>query len=429
MTSAPAAGPGPGARPRVVVVGAGFAGLTLVRRLRRAPVDVLLVDRNNYHLFTPLLYQVASALLNPSEIAQPVRKLVRNLPNCQFRLAEVRGWDRERRRLETDRGPISYDHLVLAAGSANNYFGSESLAQHSLALKELPDALALRNSVLERFEQASWEADPGRRAQLLTFVVVGGGPTGVEFSGALSELIRLALRRDFRGVDVSAAQVWLVEARDQLLPGFGPRLRRAAARALTRRGVRLRLNSPVRELEPGVLTLADGTRLDAASVIWTAGVRGATLADRLGLELDPQGRIPVNAWLQLPQHPEVRVIGDLAALERLPMLAQVAIQQARRAADNITAALEGRPQRRFHYHDLGVMATIGRNYAVAQVGPLQLAGLVGWWLWLVVHLLNIITFRARLATLLQWSWDYFTLDRPIRLLVRARAVPEPPSGD
>jgi NADH dehydrogenase len=426
MADAPGEHPGEGpARPRVVVVGAGFAGLTVARRLRGAAVDVVLVDQNNYHLFTPLLYQVASALLNPSEIAQPIRMLVRKIHNCQFKLALATGVDLKGHAIESDHGRIDYDFLVVAAGSVGNYFGNESLKQFSMGLKNLPDALALRNWVLRRFETASWESDPVLRAELITFTVVGGGPTGVEFAGALLELIRLVLTKDFRGVDISAARVLLVEASDELLATFSPRLRRAAARSLARRGVEVLLESPVRSLEPGQLVLGNSRKVATSSVVWTAGVRGAPLGTKLGVPVDRAGRVPVGPTLQLAGHPEVMVIGDLAGLDHLPMLAQVAIQEAKLVAANIQAITQGRELARFHYRDRGVMATIGRNSAVAEIGPFQFSGLVGWWLWLVVHLINILTFGARLITLLHWAWAYIAVDRPIRLVVWARPTGGP----
>ncbi|HVC39203.1 MAG TPA: NAD(P)/FAD-dependent oxidoreductase [Candidatus Dormibacteraeota bacterium] len=414
-------------RPRVVVIGAGFAGLTVARSLKSAALDVTLLDRRNYHLFTPLLYQVASSLLNPSEIAQPVRKLVRRVRNCVFRLAEVQGFDLENRFLETNQGRIGYDYLVLAAGSVSNYFGNEKLREHSLGLKSLPDALNLRNWVLQRFEMASWEPDPSRRAQLITFTVVGGGPTGVEFAGALLELIHLVLRKDFRGVDISGAKVLLVEASGEILGSFKPRLRRAATRSLARRGVEILLNSTVRDIGAEQLVLTDDRVLTTSSVVWTAGVRGDPLGARLGGETDRIGRVLVGPTLQLPGHPEVLVVGDICGLAGLPMLAQVAIQQARLAARNIRALSEGGEVAEFRYHDRGIMATVGRNSGIAQIGPFQFSGFLGWTFWLVVHLVNILTFRARLLTLLNWAWDYVAVDRPIRLLVRA--TPRDPASD
>jgi NADH dehydrogenase len=410
-------------RPRVVIVGAGFAGLTLARKLRWAPVDVTLVDRNNYHLFTPLVYQVASSLLEPAEIAQPVRKLVRPLRNCDFRLGTVTAIDVEQRRVHTDQGDLDYDFLVVAAGSENNYFGNQSLQDRSLALKDLPEALRLRNWVLDRFERSRWEGSAEKRRAMLTFAVVGGGPTGVEYAGALSELIRLVLRKDFRLHDLSEARVILLEGADRLLLTFEPSLSAAALRSLERKHVEVHLRSLVQEVGEGSLQLTDGRTLEAGSVVWTAGVRGSSAGALLGVPTDRQGRVPVSPTLQLHDHPEVFVIGDLAALQDLPMLAQVAMQEARHVARTIHATLTNRPTRPFQYRDPGIMATIGRNSAVAQIGPLRFSGLIGWWIWLVVHLVNIVTFRARVVTLLNWAWDYVFYDRPVRLMVRAASPP------
>jgi NADH dehydrogenase len=409
--------------PRVVIVGAGFGGLTLARALRRAPVDVILLDRNNYHLFTPLLYQVASALLSPGDIAQPVRKLVRPVRNCQFRLGTVTAVDLDGRRVRTDRGDLVYDYLVIAAGSVNNYFGNRSLELRSLNLKELPEALGLRNAVLERLEQARWEASAERRKALLTFAVVGGGPTGVEFAGALSELLRLVLRKDFRGFDISEARVVLLEGSDRLLGAFHPSLSEAALRSLRHKQVEVWLNALVREVRPGEVELTDGRRLEAGSIVWTAGVRGSEVGRMLGVEPDRQGRVAVEPTLQLPGRPEVFVIGDLARLDDLPMLSPVAMQEAKHAARVITAMIGGRTPEPFLYKDPGTMATIGRNSAVAQLGRLRFTGFPGWVFWLFVHLLKMVTFRARLVTLLNWAYEYVFMDRPIRLIVKAEEPP------
>jgi len=406
-------------RPQIVIVGAGFGGLTLARALRRAPVSVTLVDRNNYHLFTPLLYQVASALLSPDDIAQPVRKLIRPLRNCVFRLGVMTGVDLPGRRLLTDRGELPYDYLVLAAGSVSNYFGNRSLEEHSLGLKELPEGLALRNQVIERFEQARWASSDEERKRLMTFAVVGGGPTGVEFAGALSELIRLVLRRDFRDLDVSQARVLLLEGSDRVLGVFHPSLSESALHSLRRKRVEVWLGALVKDVGVDEIELTDGQRAAAGSIVWTAGVRGSAVGRLLGAELDREGRVPVEPTLQLPGHPEVLVVGDLASLDRLPMLIPVAMQEAKHAAQVIRALMAGRQPEPFHYHDPGMMATIGRNSGVAQLGRIRLSGFPGWLMWLGVHLVKIVTFRARLATLLNWAYDYFFYDRPVRLIVRA----------
>ena len=404
-------------------MGAGFAGLTAARALRRAPVDVLLVDRNNFHLFTPLLYQVASALLDPGEIAQSVRSLIRPLRNADFRLAEVTGVDLAARHVVTREGALAYDYLLLAAGSENNFFGIASLERHALGLKALDEGLAVRNRVLRALEASRW-AEPAHRHALLTFAVVGGGPTGVEMAGALSELIRLVLRRDFRDLDLGQVRVVLLEGTDRLLAAFEPSLSAAAAAALRRKGVEVWFGAQVKDLNRGQLRLVDGRRVAAGTVVWTAGVRASGLGARLGLELARQGRIRVEPTLQLPGHPEVFVAGDLAGLEAagapLPMLIPVAMQEARHAARGIASLLAGGTPPPFAYRDPGIMATIGRNAAVAQLGRVHLAGFPGWLMWLFVHLVNVVSFRSRLVVLVNWAWEYLFYDRPIRLIVRAR---------
>jgi NADH dehydrogenase len=419
----------------VVIVGAGFGGLTCARALKRAPVQVTLIDRNNYHLFTPLLYQVASALLDPAEVARPVRSLVRPLANVDFRLGNVERIDLEARRVVTDRGDVPYDYLVMAAGSQTNYFGNRSLEAAAHGLKELPEALTLRNLVLRRFESSAWETDEETRKRQLTFVVVGGGPTGVEYAGAISELIRLVLARDMPGLDPEEPRVVLLEAADSLLGAFDPRLRAAAERALRRKGVEVRCGTQVAGVREGWLELGGGGRLPAATVVWTAGVRASDLAPGLAAaaEVVPgrQGRIPVDTALRLPGHDDVFVIGDLASYEvdgqALPMLIPVAMQQARHAARSIRDLIQDRRPRAFRYRDPGIMATIGRNAAVAQIGRLRLSGFPGWLLWLGVHLVNVVSFRSRLLVLINWAWEYLLFDRPVRLIVAAR--PEDPDSD
>jgi NADH dehydrogenase len=407
----------------VVIVGAGFAGLTCARALKRVPVDVILVDRNNYHLFTPLLYQVASALLDPGEIARPVRSLIRPLANAEFRLAEAKSVDLEGRLLLTDRGEIAYDYLVLAAGSQTNYFGKQSLESGSRALKELPEALALRNHVLRQFEDSRWIDDPEERRRRLTFVIVGGGPTGVEYAGALSELITLVLSRDVRDLDPREPVVHLIEGADSLLSPFDPRLRAAADRALRRKGIEITYGAQVEGIRDGGLELAGGTRHPVGTVVWTAGVRGSELGAGLGVELARQARVPVDATLRLAGREEVFVIGDLAAVEHdgqpLPMLIPVAMQEARQAARSIGDLVGGRQPASFAFRDPGIMATIGRNAAVAQFGRLRLSGFIGRLLWLGVHLVNVVSFRSRLLVLINWAWEYLRHDRPVRLIVAA----------
>ncbi len=410
-------------RPRVIIAGAGFGGLTCARALKRAAVDVLLLDRRNYHLFTPLLYQVASALLDPGEIARPVRELIRPLGNVEFRQAEVTGADLERRLLLTDHGPVPYDYLVLATGSQTDYFDNQSLARHAFGLKELDDGLTLRNRVLARFEASRWTTDPQERRVLLTFAVVGGGPTGVELAGALSELIRLVLRKDYRDLDLGEVRVLLLEAAGALLAAFAPPLQEAARRSLEKKGVELLFGAKVEEVTAESIRLAGGREIPAGTVIWTAGVRASDLGSAIGVELGRQARVKVEPTLQLPGHPAVFVIGDLAGATAggapLPMLIPVAMQEGRRVAATITDITANGGATAFRYKDPGIMATIGRNSAVAQLGRVRLSGFLGWLMWLFVHLVNVVSFRSRILVLVNWAWDYLFYDRPIRLIVRA----------
>ena len=414
-------------RPRVIIAGAGFAGLTCARRLKRVDVDVLLVDRNNYHLFTPLLYQVASALLDPGEVARPVRELVRPLRNVEYKQAEVSGADLQRRLLLTDHGPLPYDYLVLATGAETDYFGNQSLARHAFGLKGLDEALALRNRVLARFEASRWAKTADERRSLLTFAIVGGGPTGVELAGAYAELIRLVLRKDFRDLDLKEVRVLLLEASDTLLAAFEPDLRAAALRSLESKGVEVKLGARVDEVSKDTLKLAGGEEIGASTVVWTAGVKASSVGAALEVELGPQKRVKVGPTLQVPGYPTCFVIGDLAAATEgdavLPMLIPVAMQEARRVAATIGDLIHNRPTRSFRYKDPGIMATIGRNSGVAQLGSVRLSGFLGWAMWLVVHLVNVVSFRSRILVLVNWAWDYLFYDRPVRLIVRASDDP------
>jgi NADH:ubiquinone reductase (H+-translocating) len=411
-------------RPRVVIAGAGFGGLTCARALKHAPVDVVIVDRNNYHLFTPLLYQVASALLDPGEIARPVRSLIRPLANVDFKQAEVIGADLDGRRLLTDRGEIPYDYLVLATGSQSDYFGNASLARHAYGLKDLEEGLALRNRVLSQFEISRWENDAERRRSLLTFAVVGAGPTGVELAGALVELIHLVLRKDYRDLDLGEVRVLLLEAAAAPLGTFVPTLREAARKSLAKKGVEVMLGAKVESVDESSIKLVGGTEIAAGTVIWTAGVRASDLGRTLGIELGRQARVKVEPTLQVPGHPATFVIGDLAGATidgaPLPMLIPVAMQEGKQVAATIAELVRNGGAKAFRYKDPGIMATIGRNSAVAQLGAVRLSGFLGWLMWLGVHLVNVISFRSRLIVLVNWAWEYLFYDRPVRLIVRAK---------
>jgi NADH dehydrogenase len=411
-------------RPRVVIAGAGFGGLTCARALRHVPVDVLLIDRNNYHLFTPLLYQVASALLDPGEIARPVRELIRPLANAEFRQAQVIGADLDRRVLMTDRGPIPYDYLVLATGSQSDYFGNASLARHAFGLKDLDEGLALRNRILSQFEASRWVPEASIRRAMLTFAVVGAGPTGVELAGSISELIHLVLRKDYRDLDVGEVRVLLLEAAAAPLGTFVPALRQAARKSLAKKGVELMLGAKVESVTDDSIRLAGGEEIAAGTIIWTAGVRASDVGTAIGAQLGRQARVKVDATLQLTGHLVVFVIGDLAGATdggaQLPMLIPVAMQEGRHVAATIAELVRNGGAKAFRYKDPGIMATIGRNSAVAELGAVHLSGFLGWSMWLAVHLVNVISFRSRILVLVNWAWDYLFYDRPIRLIVRAR---------
>ena len=413
-------------RPRVVVVGAGFGGLSVARALARAEVDVLVLDRNNYHGFWPLLYQVATAGLEPESIAYPARAILRQYPRTNFRMAEVSGVDLERRLVHTSGQPIEYDYLVLAAGSANNYFGNEQLADQTFGMKDIDEAERLRSQVLLAFERASQEADPARRATLLTFVIVGGGPTGVELAGAFAELIRHVLRKDYPMLDVAQARVILVEAGDRVLASFPAKLQRAALRRLRAMGVEVRFGAAVQSVAGDTVAFKGGDALASSTVVWAAGVRGARLGDRLGAEMGRGARVKIAPTLNLPGRPEVFVIGDMAYLEgykgsqAYPMVAPVAIQQGAQAARNILAQLADQPMRAFRYRDKGQMATIGRRAAVFDAFGVRLSGFLAWAGWLFVHLIELIGFRNRVVVLANWVYNYFTYDRGVRLITGGR---------
>ena len=411
-----------------MVIGAGFGGLSVARALRRTDLDVVLVDQHNYHLFTPLLYEVGTALLDSSEIAYPVRGIFHHVPNVDFKVGRVVGIDTDHRRVRTDQGELAYDYLVVAAGSVSNFFGNVSAERNAYALKDMGEALALRNQILARFEEASWTQDPDRRRRLLSFVVVGGGPTGVEFAGALSELIHLVLRKDYPRLELNEVEIRMVEAIDHILAAFEPGLQEWAVARLERMGVRVMLRSAVEEIGEDEVRFQDGTVIPAATVVWTAGVKASGLGRQLGVELGRGGRVPVTSTLQLEGHPEVFVIGDLAhALDPegnpLPQLAAVAVQQGRAAARGIKALASGKPVAPFRYRDKGILATIGRNAAVVQLGRLRFHGFAGWVTWLTVHLILLISFRSRVLVLINWAYDYFFYDRPVRLILGAARSP------
>ncbi len=408
--------------PHVVIVGSGFGGLRAARALAGKPVRVTMIDKRNYHLFQPLLYQVATAGISPHEIAYPVRAIFQKQKNFEFVMARVNGVDFSRKVVQAESGEIAYDYLILAAGASVNFFGNPSLEQNALPLKDVSDAVTVRNHILRMFELAAHEPDLRKRQALLTFVAVGGGPTGVETAGALSELIRLVLRKDYRALNVENVRVILMEAAPTILNGFPPALQAAARRSLEQKKVEVRVEAKVSNYDGERLTLEGGEVIPARTVLWSAGVRAASLMGKLGVAQASLGRVYVLPTLQLPDYADVYVVGDAAYLEDngkpLPMVAQVAMQQGERAARNILADIAKQPLKSFCYTDLGSMATIGRNAAVAAAFGLQFRGFSAWFVWLVVHLIGLIGFRNRLIVLINWTWDYFFYDRAVRLITR-----------
>ena len=409
--------------PHVVILGAGFGGLTAAKKLKNAPVRITLIDRNNYHLFQPLLYQVAIAGLIPAQIAYPVRTIFRGQKNLAFQMGEVTEINFEARYVKLDGSVIAYDHLILAAGGQTNFFGLESVSQNAYYIKDIESAIAMRNHLLSLFERASREADSDKRRAMLTFVIVGGGPTGVEIAGALAELIAHVMRKEYRELDVREARVLLLEAADALIASYPDPLRRATLRLLQKKNVEVQFKALLTDYNGHRVTLADGTQIESNTLIWTAGVKAAEVVETLGVQRAVSGRVRTEATLQLPDHPEVYVIGDAAYLEDengqpLPMLSTVAIQQGNVVADNIRHAIKGQAQHPFRYKDPGLLATIGRNAAVARIWGLSFSGFIAWVIWVGLHIYRIIGFRNRLVVLINWAWDYFFYDNQVRLITK-----------
>jgi NADH dehydrogenase len=405
-------------KPRVVVVGCGFGGLWAARALRRAPVELTVLDRTNHHLFTPLLYQVATAGLSAPAISGPIRHILAAQSNTTVLLGEVQAVDTARRSLRLEDGAeVGYDYLVLAAGTVNHYFGHDAWAPVAPGLKTLDDALEIRARILIAFERAERETDPAKRAAWLTFVVVGGGATGVELAGTLAEIARHTLRGEFRRFDPRNARVVLVEGSERVLPPYARDLSEKARRQLEHLGVTVWLGKLVTAIDADGVTLGQD-RLAAKTVLWAAGVAASPLGRSLGATLDRQGRVKVEADLSLPGHPEVFVVGDLAAVEGVPGIAPAAKQMGRHAALNIKMSVAGKPRKTFRYRDYGQLATIGRNAAVAEIGRMHLSGYPAWLTWLVAHIYFLINFRNRMVVLIDWAWAYWTYNRYARIIIR-----------
>jgi NADH dehydrogenase len=410
--------------PRVVIVGGGFGGLQVAKALRRAPLQITLIDRHNYHLFQPLLYWVATAGLSPADISSPIRHILRAQKNTEVLLAEVSGLDLAHKHVLIDAQPISYDYLVLATGAQDHYFGHPEWSVHAPGLKSIQEATAIRSHILQTFERAEMEPDPAKISQLLTFVLVGAGPTGVEMAGAIAELARKALARDFRHINPASARVILLEAAPRILASFPEKLARKAQKALNRLGVEVRTGAAVADIDAGGVYL-DGQRIASQTVIWSAGVAASPAGEWLDTEVDRAGRVRVNPDLTVPGHANVFAIGDTATLlqagKPLPGVAPVAMQQGRYVAALIKQRVStGGDARPFHYVDKGNLATVGRSYAIVDLNGFTCAGLLAWVLWLLVHIYYLIGFRNRLITLLQWAWTYVTYNRGARLITTER---------
>jgi NADH:quinone reductase (non-electrogenic) len=419
--------------PHVVIIGGGFGGLWAAKALKHAPVRVTLLDRHNYHVFQPLLYQVATAALSPGDIASPIRWILRRQRNTRVLLAEARNIDTAAKRVDLDHGDsLSYDYLIVAAGSSSSYFGHDSWQENAPSLKTLDDALQIRGRMLVAYEIAEREENPELRKMLLTFVIVGGGPTGVEMAGAIAEIARQTLSDEFRSIRTDQARVLLIEAGPSILPAFPEHLRHAARKSLTKLGVEVRENATVTNVEDGRVWLGS-ERIAAGTVMWAAGVTASPLGKSLGVPTDKAGRVLVQPDLSIPGHPEVFVVGDLAALkdpngQQYPGVAQVAMQQATSAAGTIARTIKGQTRKPFKYRNLGNMATIGRNAAVADLNWLQASGFVAWVLWLTIHIFWLIGFRNRLTVLVQWAGAYLTYQRSVRLITGAAGAADPVAG-
>jgi NADH dehydrogenase len=406
-------------RPQVLIVGAGFGGLTVARRLRSVPVDVTLIDRNNYHLFSPFVYQVAAGILSAGDVAPSVRKLIRSFGNANFLKAEVIGIDTQNFRVLSDHGSIRYDYLVLAPGSVSNDFGNVTVRDHAHSLKTLPDALGIRNAVTDALERARWAKDSEQKRILGTFVVVGGGPVGVEYAGAVSEVVHAVLRKDFREAGLTA-KVVLLEAGPRILPLFDEPLAASAARSLQTLGVDVRTRTAVKAIGQDVAELADGSRIEAGTVVWAAGVKASPLGGTLGVQLTSLGRVPVTPTLRMGSLPNVFVIGDLAAHADLPMLARPAIEEGEHVARAIRSLMLDREPEPFVYKDPGIMAIVRRGSGIAQIGPFRLRGFIGWLFWLTYHILIVDTLRARFTALINWTALFLFREPPLRLEVSAK---------
>jgi NADH dehydrogenase len=413
-----------GAQPHVVIIGGGFGGLYAAKALKRAPVRVMLLDRRNHHLFQPLLYQVATAALAAPDVAAPIRKILRRQKNATVLLGRAERIEAAARRVILDDGEIGYDYLIVAAGARHSYFGRDDWARFAPGLKTIDDAFEIRRRVLLAYERAEREADAQRRKELMTFIVVGGGPTGVELAGALAEIARHTLTRDFRNVDPKNARVVLLDAGERVLPPYLPRLSEKARRQLETLGVQVVTGAKVSGIDGHGVSIG-AERIQAATVLWAAGVQAVGLGKTIGAPVDRAGRVLVEPDLSVPVHPELFVIGDMAAVKDtqgwVPGVAPAAIQMGRHAARMILARMQGRASTAFHYKDRGILATVGRSRAVAQFGKWGFSGFIAWSLWLWIHIFLLIGFRNRIVVMIEWFWAYITFQRSARIIMEEPA--------
>ncbi|MFT3927725.1 MAG: NAD(P)/FAD-dependent oxidoreductase [Myxococcales bacterium] len=407
-------------QPHVVILGAGFAGLSAAKTLKDAKVRITLIDRSNHHLFQPLLYQVATAALAAPDISAPIRKLLWKQRNVTVWMSPIKHIDLEKKRIVIEDGETTYDYLIVATGMTHAYFGFDAWAAHAPGLKTMGEALDVRRRILRAFEAAEIAPDVATRRAWTTFVVIGGGPTGVELAGALAEIAGRTLARDFRHFDPRTTRVLLVEAGPRILTPFTEALSQSAREQLESLGVEVRTGTPVSDLGEGFVEIGS-EHISTHTILWAAGVRASPLTAQLGVPIDKAGRVWVEDDLSVPDRREVFVVGDLIAKTQegkpLPGVAPLAVQSGRHAAENIAADLANKPRRTFHYRDKGSMATIGRNKAVAQIGRFHFTGVLAWWLWLLVHVMSLVEFRSRLAVLVEWAWAYFTWQRRSRVIL------------
>ena len=409
--------------PHVVIVGAGFGGMEVTRGLAKVPVTITLIDKHNYHLFQPLLYQVAIAGLVPSQIAYPLRTIFRKQKNLTFQMSEVTVIDFDSRYVKTNGSVIAYDYLVLAVGGQTNFFGNQSVERNGFQLKSIESAIMLRNHLLKIFEQANREVDAEIRKAMLTFVIIGGGPTGVETAGALAELITHVLAKDYPHMDMNGVRVLLLEAGKSVMPNFPDELQKATTDLLKTKKVEVLVDTKLIDYNGRQITLGDGGQINTHTLIWTAGVKAAGMLDSLGVEQAGSGRVRVADSLQIKDHADVFVIGDAAYLQNgngqpLPMLSTVAIQQGKLTAQNIQKMIKGEQPKAFYYKDPGLLATIGRNAAVARIWGLSFSGFIAWLIWVFLHIFRLIGFRNRLLVLINWAWEYFFYENQVRLITK-----------